>query len=87
MGTAACLVRGGQAFDVGQPKEGLKLVSKDRSVHGWHFLSPAGSWLLSLLQDNACKMMASHVLAKSLVVAGGHLGWLVGFLITGLSEL
>ncbi|KAM7135316.1 cation-independent mannose-6-phosphate receptor isoform 2-T2 [Molossus nigricans] len=29
-GTAACLVRGGQAFDVGQPKEGLKLVSKHR---------------------------------------------------------
>ncbi|XP_008584980.1 PREDICTED: cation-independent mannose-6-phosphate receptor [Galeopterus variegatus] len=31
-GTAACLVRGDQAFDVGQPKEGLKLVSKDRLV-------------------------------------------------------
>ncbi|XP_030877963.1 cation-independent mannose-6-phosphate receptor-like [Leptonychotes weddellii] len=31
-GTAACLVRGGQAFDVGQPKEGLKLMSKDRLV-------------------------------------------------------
>ncbi|XP_014402424.1 PREDICTED: cation-independent mannose-6-phosphate receptor, partial [Myotis brandtii] len=32
LGTAACLVRGSQAFDVGQPKEGLKLVSKDRLV-------------------------------------------------------
>ncbi|XP_059555884.1 cation-independent mannose-6-phosphate receptor isoform X3 [Myotis daubentonii] len=32
LGTAACLVRGGQAFDVGQPKEALKLVSKDRLV-------------------------------------------------------
>ncbi|KAF6114200.1 insulin like growth factor 2 receptor [Phyllostomus discolor] len=32
MGTAACLVRGGQALDVGRPKEGLKLVSKDRLV-------------------------------------------------------
>lgn len=31
-GSAACLVTGGQAFDVGQPKEGLKLVSKDRLV-------------------------------------------------------
>lgn len=31
-GTAACLVRGDQAFDVGQPKEGLKLVNKDRWV-------------------------------------------------------
>ncbi|XP_045356158.1 cation-independent mannose-6-phosphate receptor [Leopardus geoffroyi] len=31
-GTAACLVRGDRAFDVGQPKEGLKLVSKDRLV-------------------------------------------------------
>ncbi|KAF5914863.1 hypothetical protein HPG69_010929 [Diceros bicornis minor] len=31
-GAAACLVRGDQAFDVGQPKEGLKLVSKDRLV-------------------------------------------------------
>ncbi|XP_053769591.1 cation-independent mannose-6-phosphate receptor [Desmodus rotundus] len=32
LGTAACLVRGGQAFDVGRPREGLKLVSKDRLV-------------------------------------------------------
>ncbi|XP_053447080.1 cation-independent mannose-6-phosphate receptor [Nycticebus coucang] len=32
LGTAACLVRGDQAFDVGQPKEGLKLVGKDRLV-------------------------------------------------------
>ncbi|KAL4699646.1 hypothetical protein H8957_000590 [Semnopithecus entellus] len=31
-GTAACLVRGDQAFSVGQPKEGLKLVRKDRLV-------------------------------------------------------
>uniref|UniRef100_A0A8C5VW34 Cation-independent mannose-6-phosphate receptor n=1 Tax=Microcebus murinus TaxID=30608 RepID=A0A8C5VW34_MICMU len=31
-GTAACLVRGDEAFDVGQPKEGLKLVGKDRLV-------------------------------------------------------
>ncbi|KAK2501049.1 hypothetical protein MC885_011037 [Smutsia gigantea] len=31
-GTAACLVRGDQAFDVGQPKEGLKLLSKNRLV-------------------------------------------------------
>ncbi|KAL4839173.1 hypothetical protein H8958_013998 [Nasalis larvatus] len=31
-GTAACLVRGEQAFSVGQPKEGLKLVRKDRLV-------------------------------------------------------
>ncbi|XP_019519312.1 PREDICTED: cation-independent mannose-6-phosphate receptor [Hipposideros armiger] len=31
-GTAACLVRGSQAFDVGQPKEGPKLVSNDRLV-------------------------------------------------------
>uniref|UniRef100_A0A250YMQ6 Cation-independent mannose-6-phosphate receptor n=1 Tax=Castor canadensis TaxID=51338 RepID=A0A250YMQ6_CASCN len=31
-GTAACLLRGDRAFDVGQPKEGLKLVSKDRLV-------------------------------------------------------
>ena len=29
-GTAACLVRGEQAFDVGQPKGGLKLLSTDR---------------------------------------------------------
>ncbi|XP_014444729.1 cation-independent mannose-6-phosphate receptor [Tupaia chinensis] len=32
LGTAACLLKGDQAFDVGQPKEGLKLVSKDRLV-------------------------------------------------------
>ncbi|KAH0519980.1 Cation-independent mannose-6-phosphate receptor [Microtus ochrogaster] len=31
-GTAACLLKGDQAFDVGRPKEGLKLVSKDRLV-------------------------------------------------------
>ncbi|MBZ3890423.1 Cation-independent mannose-6-phosphate receptor, partial [Sciurus carolinensis] len=31
-GTAACLLRGDQAFDVGQPKEGLKRVSEDRLV-------------------------------------------------------
>ncbi|KAM9666055.1 cation-independent mannose-6-phosphate receptor [Trichechus inunguis] len=31
-GTAACLVRGDQVFDVGRPKEGLKLVGKDRLV-------------------------------------------------------
>nr|XP_045014516.1 cation-independent mannose-6-phosphate receptor [Jaculus jaculus] len=31
-GTAACLLKGDRAFDVGQPKEGLKLVSKDRLV-------------------------------------------------------
>ncbi|XP_044616685.2 cation-independent mannose-6-phosphate receptor [Equus asinus] len=31
-GTAACLVRGEQSFDVGRPKEGPKLVSKDRLV-------------------------------------------------------
>ncbi|KAI5938484.1 Cation-independent mannose-6-phosphate receptor [Manis javanica] len=31
-GTAACLVRGDQAFDVGHPKEGLKLLSKNRLV-------------------------------------------------------
>ncbi|ELK09957.1 Cation-independent mannose-6-phosphate receptor [Pteropus alecto] len=31
-GTAACLVRGDQAFDVGQPKGGLKFVGKDRLV-------------------------------------------------------
>ncbi|KAM4866079.1 cation-independent mannose-6-phosphate receptor isoform 2-T3 [Thomomys bottae] len=31
-GTAACLLRGNQGFDVGQPKDGLKLVSKDRLV-------------------------------------------------------
>ncbi|XP_077611202.1 cation-independent mannose-6-phosphate receptor [Crocuta crocuta] len=31
-GAAACLVRGDQVFDVGQPKEGLKLMSKDRLV-------------------------------------------------------
>uniref|UniRef100_A0A673TKJ8 Cation-independent mannose-6-phosphate receptor n=1 Tax=Suricata suricatta TaxID=37032 RepID=A0A673TKJ8_SURSU len=31
-GAAACLVRGEQTFDVGQPKEGLKLVSRDRLV-------------------------------------------------------
>uniref|UniRef100_A0A5F9C0Z7 Cation-independent mannose-6-phosphate receptor n=1 Tax=Oryctolagus cuniculus TaxID=9986 RepID=A0A5F9C0Z7_RABIT len=31
-GTAACLVRGDQAYDVGQPKEGLKLMSRDRLV-------------------------------------------------------
>ncbi|XP_058516485.1 cation-independent mannose-6-phosphate receptor isoform X4 [Ochotona princeps] len=31
-GTAACLVRGDQAFDVGQPKEGLRLLSRDRLV-------------------------------------------------------
>ncbi|XP_023074848.1 cation-independent mannose-6-phosphate receptor isoform X1 [Piliocolobus tephrosceles] len=31
-GTAACLVRGDQAFSVGQPQEGLKLVRKDRLV-------------------------------------------------------
>ncbi|EPY85235.1 cation-independent mannose-6-phosphate receptor precursor [Camelus ferus] len=31
-GTAACLVRGGQGFDVGRPKEGLQLLSNDRLV-------------------------------------------------------
>ncbi|KAM5228759.1 cation-independent mannose-6-phosphate receptor [Ctenodactylus gundi] len=31
-GTSACLLRGNQAFDVGQPKEGLKLLSRDRLV-------------------------------------------------------
>ncbi|EDL83054.1 insulin-like growth factor 2 receptor, isoform CRA_d [Rattus norvegicus] len=31
-GTAACLLKGNQAFDVGRPKEGLKLLSKDRLV-------------------------------------------------------
>ncbi|XP_037673819.1 cation-independent mannose-6-phosphate receptor [Choloepus didactylus] len=31
-GAAACLVKGNQVFDVGQPKEGPKLVSKDRLV-------------------------------------------------------
>ncbi|XP_023555112.1 cation-independent mannose-6-phosphate receptor [Octodon degus] len=32
VGTAACLLRGTQVFDVGQPKEGLKLASNDRLV-------------------------------------------------------
>ncbi|XP_004449849.1 cation-independent mannose-6-phosphate receptor isoform X2 [Dasypus novemcinctus] len=31
-GTAACLVKGNQVFDVGQPKEGLKLMKRDRLV-------------------------------------------------------
>ncbi|XP_022416368.1 cation-independent mannose-6-phosphate receptor [Delphinapterus leucas] len=31
-GTAACLVRGDRAFDIGRPKEGLKLMSNDRLV-------------------------------------------------------
>ncbi|XP_052025662.1 cation-independent mannose-6-phosphate receptor isoform X3 [Apodemus sylvaticus] len=31
-GTAACLLKGNQAFDVGRPKEGLKLLGKDRLV-------------------------------------------------------
>ncbi|XP_043744063.1 cation-independent mannose-6-phosphate receptor [Cervus elaphus] len=31
-GAAACLVRGDRAFDVGRPREGLKLVSNDRLV-------------------------------------------------------
>ncbi|XP_037376580.1 cation-independent mannose-6-phosphate receptor isoform X2 [Talpa occidentalis] len=31
-GTAACLLRGDQAFDVGQPKDGLKFLSKNRLV-------------------------------------------------------
>ncbi|GAB1300523.1 Cation-independent mannose-6-phosphate receptor [Apodemus speciosus] len=31
-GTAACLLKGNQAFDVGRPKEGLKLLNKDRLV-------------------------------------------------------
>ncbi|XP_007943478.1 cation-independent mannose-6-phosphate receptor [Orycteropus afer afer] len=31
-GAAACLVKGDQGFDVGQPKDGLKLVGKDRLV-------------------------------------------------------
>ncbi|XP_068926465.1 cation-independent mannose-6-phosphate receptor [Petaurus breviceps papuanus] len=31
-GTAACLVKGNQGYDVGRPKEGLKLVDKDRLV-------------------------------------------------------
>ncbi|XP_060061207.1 cation-independent mannose-6-phosphate receptor isoform X2 [Erinaceus europaeus] len=31
-GAAACLIRGDQAFDVGQPKDGLKFLSRDRLV-------------------------------------------------------
>ncbi|XP_012590642.1 PREDICTED: cation-independent mannose-6-phosphate receptor [Condylura cristata] len=31
-GTAACLLRGGRAFDVGQPKEGLRFLSNNRLV-------------------------------------------------------
>ncbi|XP_066228988.1 cation-independent mannose-6-phosphate receptor isoform X1 [Saccopteryx leptura] len=31
-GTSACLVRGGQAFDVGQPKEGLRYLRRDRLI-------------------------------------------------------
>ncbi|XP_043858247.1 cation-independent mannose-6-phosphate receptor isoform X1 [Dromiciops gliroides] len=31
-GSAACLVKGNQGYDVGRPKEGLKLVGKDRLV-------------------------------------------------------
>ncbi|XP_006882881.1 PREDICTED: cation-independent mannose-6-phosphate receptor [Elephantulus edwardii] len=31
-GTAACLVKGDQVFDVGRPKDGLKLLGKDRLV-------------------------------------------------------
>lgn len=32
LGTAACLVRGDWAFDVGRPREGLQLLSNDRWV-------------------------------------------------------
>lgn len=32
LGTAACLLRGDQAFDVGQPKDGLRFRGKDRLI-------------------------------------------------------
>ncbi|XP_047625757.1 cation-independent mannose-6-phosphate receptor [Phacochoerus africanus] len=41
LGTAACLVRGDWAFDVGRPREGLQLLSNDRLVLSYVNEEPA----------------------------------------------
>lgn len=44
------------------------------------------SRLSGVLQSDACERMAPHAFADSLVITVSHLGWLIAFCITGLSE-